>query len=185
MLFRSVFLTSHEADNETDEHHGEGVECAVPHVRQRIQPIQPYRSAGRWGKAFNSFPKHIHYSACWYWSTSHLAASMTAGMTVMFSEAAGMVLVELSGRNCTELGIWNKKPPMPTQKAMTSPAASPITAPWMKERKHPYSCGWTYRWDWWMEGRNLRCYLHMGKRCRDRTDRAAAHQPSRRYWEPP
>ncbi len=54
---------------------------------------------------------------------------MTAGMAVMFSEAAGVVLVELSGRNCTELGIWNKKPPIPTQKAMTSPAASPITAP--------------------------------------------------------
>lgn len=37
----------------------------------------------------------------------------------------------------------------------------------------------------WKEEGNLQCYLHMGKRCRDRTDRAAAHQPSRRYWERP
>jgi len=53
--------------------------------------------------------------------------AVTAVM-VMLSGTAATVLEELNG-GTTELDIRDKKPPMPTQKAMSRPAASPITAP--------------------------------------------------------
>lgn len=53
--------------------------------------------------------------------------AVTAVM-VMLSGVTAIVLVELNG-GTTELDIRAKKPPMPTQKATSRPAASPITAP--------------------------------------------------------